>query len=137
MWNDLDLLYFLGYALWNYAATPFVFLWNGFECRENTPLRERNGPTLRALHVMYPPGFPTHCREQKFYFDDAGLLRRIDYSADVFGEWARAVHECDSHRMFDGLVFPTHRVVFARTPSGRPLRRVRLMEGWIDHVAVD
>jgi hypothetical protein len=134
-WDDLDLLYFLGYALWNYAVTPFVFLWSGFECREGAPARDHTGATLRSLHVIYPPAFPTHCREQWFYFDNAGLLRRIEYSADVFGGWARAVHECDSHRTFDGLVFPTHRVVFPRSAAGRARRAFRLMEGWIDHVA--
>jgi hypothetical protein len=134
-WDDLDLLYFLGYALWNYAVTPFVFLWSGFECREGSPLRVRNGEMLRSLHVTYPPAFPTHCREQRFYFDKARRLRRIEYSADVFGGWARAVHECDSHRTFDGLVFPTHRIVFARSSSGRALRALSLMEGWVDHVA--
>ncbi len=135
-WDDLDLLFFLGYALWNYAVTPFVFLWSGFECREGAPLKDDSGTTLRSLHVIYPPDFPTHCREQRFYFDTARLLRRIEYSADVFGPWARAVHECDAHRSFDGLTFPTHRVVFARTHSGRALRAFSLMEGWVDHVAV-
>ena len=135
VWDDLDLLYFLGYALWNYAVTPFVFLWTGFDCREGAPWRARDGATQRSLHVTYPPAFPTHSREQRFYFDDRGLLRRIEYSADVFGGWARAVHECDSHRTFDGLVFPTHRVVFARTAAGRARRALRLMEGWVDHVA--
>lgn len=134
-WDDLDLLYFLGYALWNYAVTPFVFLWSGFECREGAPLRDRRGAMLRQLHVTYPVGFPTHCREQRFYFDAAGLLRRIEYSADVFGRWARAVHECDGHRTFDGLIVPTHRVVFPRTPSGRALRGFSLVEGWVDDAA--
>ena len=134
VWDDLDLLYFLGYALWNYTVTPFVFLWGGFDCREGAPRREPTGETLRSLHVIYPRAVPTHCREQRFYFDTAGLLRRIEYSAEVFGTWARAVHECDSHRTFDGLVFPTHRVVFPRTPSGRAFRSFRLMEGWVDHV---
>ena len=137
VWDDLDLLYFLGYALWNYAVTPFVFLWTGFECREGAPLRESNGTVLRSLDVIYPHAFPAHSRNQRFYFDDAGLLRRIEYSAEVFGDWARAVHECDSHRAFDGLVIPRHRVVFARARRGHPLRFLKLMEGWIDHAAAD
>jgi hypothetical protein len=135
VWDDLDLLYFLGYSLWNYAVTPFLFLWPGFECREGAPLRERNGATLRSLHVTYPPGFPTHSREQTCYFDTVGLLRRIEYSADVFADRARAVHYCEAHKTFDGLTFPTHRLVFARTASGRSLRWFRLMEGWVDDVA--
>lgn len=135
VWDDLDLLYFLGYALWNYSVTPFLFLWPGFESHEGPLLHERDGSTLRSLHVRYPSAFPTHSRKQTFYFDDAGLLRRLDYSADVFSPRARAAHYCEWHRPFDGLIFPTHRVVFARTSSGRPLRLLPLMEGWIDDVA--
>ena len=137
IWDDLDALYFFSYALWNYAVTPFLFRWTGFDCREDRPLRRRNGGSLRCLRVVYPPRFPTHCREQRFYFDDAGLLRRIDYSADVFGPWARAVHECGVHQTFDGLVFPTHRIVFARVGSQHALRLFSLMEGWVDHVAAE
>ena len=81
VWDDLDLLYFLGYSLWNYAVTPFVFLWPGFECREGELWHERDGSAWRRLHVTYPPAFPTHSREQTCYFDDAALLRRLDYTA--------------------------------------------------------
>lgn len=137
IWDDLDVLYFIGYALWNYSVTPFLFSWDGFECREGAPILDRRGAQLRALHVTYPGGFPAHSREQTLYFDDAGLLRRLDYSADVFASWARAVHECESHRTFAGLVFPTHRSVFVRLPSHEPLRTFRMMEGWIDHVDLD
>jgi hypothetical protein len=136
VWDDLDLLYFLGYALWNYAVAPFVFLWPGFECREGELWQEGDGPVWRRLHVKYPPAFPTHSREQIYYFDEAGLLRRLDYTAEVFCDLARGAHYCEAHTEFDGLIFPTHRVVFARRASGHPLRLVSLMEGWVDSVIV-
>src|SRR5262252_844631 len=84
-WTDLDVLYFFGYAIWNYSVIPYVFLWPGFESREEEPWQERDGTWWRRLRVTYPAAFPTHCREQTMYFDEAGLLRRLDYTADVFG----------------------------------------------------
>ena len=136
VWDDLDLLYFLGYALWNYAVAPFVFLWPGFECHKGEPWQERDGSIWRRLHVTYPPAFPTHSREQTYYFDAAGLLRRLDYTAEVFCDLARGAHYCEAHKEIDGLIFPTHRIVFARRASGHPLRLLSLMEGWIDGVSV-
>ncbi len=136
VWDDLDLLCFLGYALWNYAVTPFVFLWPGFECHEGKPWRERDGSVWRRLHVTYPPAFPAHSHQQTCYFDEAGLLRRLDYTADVFSECARAAHYCEDHKEFDGLIFPTHRIVYPRLGSGRPCGLVKVMEGWVDSVTV-
>ena len=133
-WTDLDVLYFFGYAMWNYSVIPYVFRWPGFDSREGAPWRERDGEVRRRLHVVYPAAFPTHCREQTMYFDEAGLLRRLDYTADVFGPIARGAHYCHAHRAFDGLVFPTHRVVWWRLPSGQPLRIASVMEGWVDNV---
>jgi hypothetical protein len=86
----------------------------------------------RTLHVRYPAGFPTHSREQVYYFDEQGLLRRLDYMAYALSGFARGAHFCDAHRVFDGLIFPTRRVVFPRGGSGRPVRIVSVMEGWVD-----
>jgi hypothetical protein len=133
-WTNLDVLYFFGYAMWNYSVIPYVFLGPGFETREGDPWRERNGEVWRRLLVVYPAAFPAHCREQTMYFDGRGWLRRLDYTADVFGPMARGAHYCHAHRAFDGLVFPTHRVVWWRRPSGQPLRLASVMEGWVDKV---
>jgi hypothetical protein len=136
VWDDLDLLYFLGYALWNYSVTPFYFTWPSFECLDGGLWREKDGSHWRTLRVTYPPAFPTHSRRQIFYFDERGLLQRLDYTAHVFGEYTRGAHYCSDHRIFDGLVFPTHRVVYPRLPSGRPFKLFRAMEGWVDDVEV-
>ena len=136
VWDDLDLLYFLCYSLWNYAVTPFVFLWPGFECYEGERWQERDGSVWRRLHVTYPPDLPAHCREQTCYVDEAGLLRRVDYTAEVFSDLARAAHYCEGHKQFDGLIFPTHRIVYPRLGSGRSCRLVKVMEGWVDSVTV-
>jgi hypothetical protein len=134
IWDDLELLYFLGYAIWNHAMTPYLFLWPGFECREGKECRERDGSLRRTLDVTFPSAFPSHCRRQTFYFDADGLLRRLDYTAEVFSPYARGAHYCEDYREFGGLMFATHRVVFPRLGSGRPIKLVKVMEGWIDGI---
>ena len=104
-WDDLDLLYFAGYAWWNYMAFPFLLDRPAFE------VREEEG---RRLRVRFPDGFPAHCREQVFYLDEQHRLVRNDYTAEVFGPWAKAKHLSGEHRRFDGLLVPTRRRVYMR-----------------------
>jgi hypothetical protein len=108
-WDHLDLAYFSGYALWNYVTTPWLLT--------RTKTRELPG---RRLRVEFPPDIPTHSRVQTFHFDERGLLIRLDYTASVFGRWARAAHACREHRRFGRLVAPTRRRVTPRM-GGRPL----------------
>ncbi|MEO0556608.1 MAG: hypothetical protein AAF170_00350 [Bacteroidota bacterium] len=134
-WDDLDELYFFAYAFWNYTTTPFLLAWPGVECRELAAVASPTGP-LRRLHARFPPGIPTHCEEQTFYFGTDGLLCRLDYTADVFGPLARGAHLCEAHAVFDGLVIPTYRRVLPR-PVGRwTLPGPLAMEGWVDAVDV-
>ena len=119
-WDDLDTLYFAGYAIWNYLTVPFLLASPGFSLRDAGTWGE-DGNTWRKVDVSFPPGTPTHSRDQTFYFDDSWRLRRLDYTAAPFGSWAKAAHYCDRHRRFDGLLVPTRRRVYARRPSGRPL----------------
>jgi len=113
-----------------------VFLWAGFECREGPEWHEPDGSRWRTLHVRHPADFPTHSRDQTFYFDERGLLRRLDYTADVFGPLARGTHLCEDHQTFNGFVFPTHRVVYPRRTTGQPVRTLTAMEGWIAKAVV-
>jgi hypothetical protein len=118
-WDDLDLLYFTGYAIWNYLATPFMFTLPGFELEEIEPWHE-DAETWRRLRVAFPADLPTHCPEQVFYFDDAGLLRRFDYHPEVVNPQGPipAAHYCYRHEDFSGLVVPTRRRVFGRAEDG-------------------
>jgi len=118
-WDHLDLLYFRGYALWNYLNAPFLLLRPGIEYRELPPWDEK-GERWRRLAVTFPPDLPTHSREQVFYFDAAGLLRRLDYTAEPFGSYAKSANYAWRHQTFSGLVVPTRRTVLLRKPSGRP-----------------
>lgn len=69
--------------------------------------------------MTFPFTVPTHCREQVFYFDARTLLRRVDYTAEVVGSWARAAHYCFDHKTFAGLLAPTWRNVVSRRTDGR------------------
>ncbi len=128
-WDHLDALHFAGYALWNYFTAPFLFLSPGIAAREIEPWEER-GERWRRLHVTFPPGLPTHSRDQVFYFDGTGLLRRHDYTAEVFGGWAKAAHYSAEHASSAGLVFPRRRRVYPRRADGRPRPFPTLV--WID-----
>lgn len=132
-WDDLDLLYFAGYALWGYATAPFIFRRPGFEVEEAEPWRE-HGESWRALRVRFPEDVPAHSREQVYYFDERGLLRRNDYTAEVFGSWAKATHYCWEHERFDGIVVPTRRTAMPRRRNGKPLTAVPLVKIAIDEV---
>jgi hypothetical protein len=111
-WDALDLLYFSGYAIWNYLTTPYLLTHSGVKVRELPG---------RRLLVHFPDGFHTHCSEQIFHFDSEFRLARIDYTAEVVGRWARAAHLCIEHRSFDAIPVPVRRRVLPRGPTGRPL----------------
>jgi len=119
-WDLLDFVYFGGYATWNYFTTPFVFLRGGFEFEEWPPLDTPTGPWTR-IRTTFPADVPTHSRVQHFYFDRQHRLRRIDYTADVVGRWARAAHVCEDHREFDGFLVPTRRTVKPLPFGNEPL----------------
>lgn len=114
-WDLLHLAYFCGYAGWNYLTTPFIFTYPGFEVREVDPWEEE-GEIWRRLKVRFSPDIPTHCPEQLFYFDDKGLLRRLDYHAEVVNSIPTA-HYLYGHTAFSGLVMPTRRKALLRLPD--------------------
>ncbi len=126
MWDPLDSLYFGGYAMWNYMNLPFLLTAPGIELFEVEPWEEGEH-RLRRLHAVFPSHFHTHSREQTFYFNEQGLLVRHDYTAEVFGSWAKAARYCVGHKEFDGLVFPTVHRVFPRKTDNTPLRFITLV----------
>jgi len=116
-WDPLDLLYFAGYALWNYLTTPSLLTAPGVECEEGAPFEEA-GQRLRTLDVRFPPAIPTHSPEQRFFFDEKFRLRRHDYDPQPFSSWARAAHFCDGHQTVDGFQVATRRRVVPRGRNG-------------------
>jgi hypothetical protein len=128
-WDRLDILYFATYAIWTYVSTPFVLTRQDYELRELDPWEE-GGERWRRLAVRFPEHVHTHSREQVFYVDGRGLIRRHDYTAEPIGGWARAAHYCLDHSPFDGLVVPTRRRVYPRRADNRHREHPRLV--WID-----
>ncbi len=112
-----------GSHIWNHFVTPFIFLREGFTFEERPPLAAPDGPWSR-IRATFPADLPTHSRVQDFCFDREHRLRRLDYTAEVVGRWARAAHACEELREFDGLLVPTRRLVrplpFGITPLPFP-----------------
>jgi hypothetical protein len=109
-WDELDFIYFGGYATWNYLTAPFLLMRKGFIIEALEPLRGAFEHLTRLL-VTFPDDLPTHCHKQIFYFDEERMLRRLDYTAEVVGNWAHAAHLCEDYRSFGGLKAPTRRRV--------------------------
>ncbi|MCG5487471.1 MAG: hypothetical protein KK482_28010 [Sinorhizobium meliloti] len=115
-WDPLNLAYFNGYAMWTYHAAPFVFGEHGYEARDVVPI-ETEGERLRGIAVRFPDSVHSHTREQRFYFGLDGLLRRHDYTVDVWAD-TPAAHFISDYVDVDGLKYPTRRSVYALKPDG-------------------
>ncbi len=126
-WDALDFAYFCGYAMWDYLTVPFLLRDRRVGLRECAGRRPVAGDCLEA---EFGEDLPVHSAVQRFCFDAAGRLTRNDYTDDVVGRWAAAVHLSGDYRRFGGLWAPTTRRVYSRGPLGRPLP-------WPTLVAVD
>jgi hypothetical protein len=62
-----------GTTWWSRTSSPGP----GVEAHEVEPWTE-NGQTWRVLSVTFPDSIDTHNQTQLYYFNDAGLLRRMD-----------------------------------------------------------
>jgi hypothetical protein len=113
-WDVVDIGYFFGYTMWNYLALPALLM------RDDIAWSEVSADTLEA---RFPPEIPTHSPVQRFHLDlDTGRLRQHDYTAKVFGGWAKAAHMITEHRDYDGLTAPSKRRVKPRAgDKGGPL----------------
>lgn len=135
-WDHLDALHFAGYALWNYFTTPFLLCRPEIQLKELPPWQENN-ESWQRLQATFPPDLPTHSPEQTFYFDAEGLLKRHDYTALVFGNFAKAAHYSQGHQEVNSIPFPTRRRVFPRKKDGSPLRLVTLVSIDIEAIEVE
>jgi hypothetical protein len=118
-WDELQAAYFASEANWNYFVAPFIFARVDFETEENGTWSE-DGQTWRRLLVTYPDTIVAHHRQQTYYFDHEGLLRRLDYSVDILGG-GPAVNYPSRYREFDGIMVPTRRRIYVRRPDGTPV----------------
>lgn len=120
-WDALNFAHFSSYAMWGYLTAPFLFLQDGVKVSSKT---DGNGTHLT---VEFPPSLPAHCRKQDFWFDAEHHLRRLDYTAEVVGSWAKAAHFCEEYRRFGGLSLPTRRRVYPKLLFGKPIRLLTLV----------
>ncbi|MFC0407127.1 hypothetical protein [Roseomonas elaeocarpi] len=88
-WSNAQLAYFAGYTMWTYLTAPFILAQPGVVSEEVAPWSEA-GQTWRRLRVTFPPDIATHSREQTFYIDEHGLVRRHDYEVEIQGNNAAA-----------------------------------------------
>ncbi|GGW64166.1 hypothetical protein [Streptomyces xantholiticus] len=109
-WDSLDMMYFLGYALWNYLAFPALLMRDDMEWRETGP---------DVLTARFPTHLATHCTEQRFLLDPAtGLVKEHEYTAEVFGaSWAHACHLTADYRTANGIPYAGRRRVMPRRPG--------------------
>ncbi|HEY5999723.1 MAG TPA: hypothetical protein VI078_10570 [bacterium] len=115
-WDDLDFVYFGGYATWNYLMLPRLLLHDGVQVAA-VPPRRGMPATWTCLRVRFPESLPTHSATQLFFFDERLHLRRQEYVAEVVGAWARAAHFCEDYRNFNGFKAPTRRRVRPMIPG--------------------
>jgi hypothetical protein len=115
-WDDLNLAYFSGYAIWNYLTTPFIFALPGFETEEIEPWHY-DGEKRRRLRVVFPERIATHCPEHVFHVESEGLICRMDYSAPVAGG-APIAHYLHGYKDFSGIKVATKRRALRRKRDG-------------------
>jgi hypothetical protein len=110
-WDDIDVAYFSGEALWTYLTTPFLFSYPGVSVREEPEPWREDGEQWRRLRVTLPDDIASHTREQLFHFGPDGLLRRHDYTVDILGDTAGANYALEL-REVDGIVVSTKRRIY-------------------------
>jgi hypothetical protein len=113
-WDRIGRLYFSSYALWTYLTTPFLLASDGLNLTVLDP-HEEAGEVWSRLRVKFPKEVPSHSEIQTYYFNDKGLLQRLDYETDVAG--GVAAHYCYDHLPSGGIMFPTLRRVVKRSPQ--------------------
>jgi hypothetical protein len=107
-WDKLDILYFAGYALWNYLSFPFILDLPGVSVTEAAPINTRSS---NGLIATFDYSAPTHSATQSF--SASRHLVQHDYTADVIGSWATAANCCLASEQVGGFRFYTRRKVYS------------------------
>lgn len=110
-WDKLDILYFAGYALWNYLSFPYILALPGVTVAEQ---EDGGQSSARRLAATFSRDIPTHSASQVFHVDASGHLVRHDYTAEVIGRWANAANFCLASEQVAGFRFYTRRKVYPR-----------------------
>jgi hypothetical protein len=131
-WNDLHLVFFCGFSIWNYLTTPFLLAQSDVGIEELPPWHERD-QQWRRLRAIFPPRIVTHSTEQIFYFDDKGLQRRTDH--ELLG--MRVAHYSWAHQTFCDIVVPTLRRSLQLHQNGDVISTPKLIDVEIFDVSLE
>jgi hypothetical protein len=123
LWDELNLVFFCGFSVWNYLTTPFLLARPDIAVEELAPWHEHD-QLWRRLRAVFPADFVTHCAEQIFYFDENGLQRRNDH--DLLG--SRVAQHSWAHQDFLGIVVPTLRRSLSLQPDGTVIAKPALID---------
>lgn len=131
-WSKLQLVYFGAYAMSNYLTAPFVFTHPGFKTKEIEPWHEA-GESWRRLHVAFPDDYAYHSKEQIFYFDENGLMKRFDYQVDI-STGIPAAHYIFDYKEVQGIMVPHRREIYGRDKENHYSSEPLVVKVVIDHV---
>jgi hypothetical protein len=123
-WDDLDLAYFAGRTLWMQIAMPFLLVEPDVRLETLEPWQERV-ETWHRLRAGLPPRIATFARDQILHFDEAGLLRRLDY--ELPGSAPCLAKYVGTYQRFSGITVPTLCRWSRLGPDGKPAREPELV----------
>ena len=125
-WDDIQVAYFQGEALWTYLNTPFLYTHEGFVTEEIASIQV-NGEIWRRLKITFPDNIKSHTREQISCFGPDGLLRRHDYTVDILGG-ATGLNYASEYRDVGGIIIPTKRRIYAYEGDYQPVMEPLLVK---------
>lgn len=133
-WNDLQLAYFAGCAMWTYLTMPFLLASPGVETEEIEAVVE-NGETLRRLRVRFPADIATHSTTQTLYVDESGLIKRHNYDVEIAGNTPGA-HFISDYTEVSGIKIPTKRRIFPRGEDGKAMTEPLVVSIDLDQITL-
>jgi hypothetical protein len=106
-WDDLQLAYFCCRSIWICMTAPFVLTYPGVIVEEIPATAGMANNKLHRLRALFPSRIAAFGSEQTYHFDQAMLLKRVDYHID--GTAGVISDHCSAHHDFSGFVIPTLR----------------------------
>jgi hypothetical protein len=125
-WDDIQVIYFVGEALWTYLNTPFLYTREGFTTEEISSIQVE-GETWRRLKITFPDAVKSHSRVQISCIGPDGLLRRHDYTVDILAG-ATGLNYASDYRNVHGIIVPTKRRVYAYEGDYQPVKEPLLVK---------